>query len=126
MKFILDLYFKLFRVVFNKLPIFTNKTGKSNWDWLKLDKNDTFTKVLGALFFFGISGFYLIALNYLISNHYVFQLLEKNNLQGAINNIATIKLYFNNLVAIWFAIWFFTMIIIVKNHNKKPNIKKIF
>ena len=70
MKFILDLYFKLFRVVFNKLPIITNKTGKSNWDWLKLDKNDTFTKVLGAIFFFGLSGFYLIALNYIISNHY--------------------------------------------------------
>lgn len=126
MKFILDLYFKLFRVVFNKLPIFTNKSGKSNWDWLKLDKNDTFTKVFGALFFWGLSGVYLIVLNWLINNNYVFQLLQINNLQGAINNIATIKLYFNNLIAIWFASWFFTMLIILKNHRKKPNIQKIF
>ncbi len=60
MKFILDLYFKLFRAVFNKLPIFTNKSGKSNWDWLKLDKNNTFTKVLGAIFFYGITGYFLM------------------------------------------------------------------
>lgn len=126
MKFILDLYFKLFRVVFNKLPIFTNKSGKNNWDWLKLDKNDTFTKVLGVLFFWGLSGVYLIVLNWLINNNYVFQLLQTNNLQGAINNIATIKLYFNNLVAIWFTSWLITMLIILKNHRKKPNIQKIF
>lgn len=126
MKLILDLYFKLFRAVFNKLPIFTNKTGKSNWDWLKLNKNDTFTKVLGVLFFWGLLGVYLIVLNWLINNNYVFQVLQTNNLQGAINKISLIKLHFNNVVTIWFVSWLITMLIILKNHRKKPNIQKIF
>ena len=126
MKFILDLYFKLFRVVFNKLPIFTNKTGKSNWDWLKLDKNNTFTKVLGALFFWGCWGFYLIIINYLINSYYILNYLSQNNFDNALNKIAQIKLFYNYVVGVYFATWFFTMIIIVKNHNKKPNIKKIF
>ena len=57
MKIVLNIFFKIFKAIINKLPIPTNKTSKKNWDWLKLDKNETFTKILATLFYFGFFGF---------------------------------------------------------------------
>lgn len=125
MKFILDLYFKLFRAVFNKLPIFTNKSGKSNWDWLKLDKNDTFTKVLGSIFFYGITGDFLMVAKFFINSYITLDLLSKIGF-SAINNIAYLNSKIFQATMIWFISWLITMLIILKNHKKKPNIKKIF
>ena len=126
MKFILDLYFKLFRAVFNKLPIFTNKTGKSNWDWLKLDKNDTFTKVLGAFVFYGFFGLILIIFKYLIKNFLNYGFIAKyRSLEAGIIEVAELERYYNTLEIIYFALWFITLIVIVRNHNKKPLIQKI-
>lgn len=125
MKFILDLYFKLFRAVFNKLPIFTNKTGKSNWDWLKLDKNNTFTKVLGVIFFYGITGYFLMVAKFFVNSYITLDLLNKFGF-NAVNNIAYLNLKIFEATIIWFVSWLITMLIILKNHNKKPNIKKIF
>lgn len=125
MKFILDLYFKLFRAVFNKLPIFTNKSGKNNWDWLKLDKNETFTKVLGAIFFYGITGYFLMVVKFFLNNYFTLNLLSKIGFD-AINNIAYLNLKIFQATIIWFVSWLITMLIILKNHKRKPNIKKIF
>ena len=125
MKFILNLYFKLFRAVFNKLPIFTNKTGKNNWDWLKLDKNDTFTKVLGAIFFYGITGYFLMVAKFSVNSYITLDLLSKIGF-NAINNVAYLNLKIFQATMIWFVSWLITMLIILKNHKKKPNIKKIF
>ena len=125
MKFILDLYFKLFRAVFNKLPIFTNKSGKSNWDWLKLDKNNTFTKVLGVIFFYGITGYFLMVVKFFFNSYITLNLLSKFGFK-AVNNIAYLNLKIFQATMIWFVSWLITMLIILKNHNKKPNIQKIF
>ena len=127
MKFILDLYFKLFRVLFNKLPIPTNKTSKSNWDWLQLNKNETFTKTLGAFVFYGFFGLILIIFNYCINSFLIYNILSKFNdsVTDIVNNIANLKIFYNTLEIIYFALWFITLFVIVKNHNKKPNIQKI-
>ena len=93
MKFILDFYFKIFRWLFNKLPIPTNKTGKNNWDWLKLNKNETFTKVLGAIFFYGITGYFLIVAKFFINSYITLDLLSKFGF-NAINNIVKYIIFF--------------------------------
>jgi len=125
MKILLDIYFKFFKLFFNKLPIPTNKTNKSNWDWLKLDKNETFTKVLGAFVFYGFFGIYLIIFKYLINSVLIYNFLVKINVNEAINKIAQLKLIYNVFETIYFIACFLTLFIIVKNHNKKPLIQKI-
>lgn len=125
MKFILDLYFKLFRAVFNKLPIFINKTKKNNWDWLKLDKNETFTKVLGALFFFGLYGVFLILFKFVLTQIIVPNIYFQLNFFGK-SIVYYYKLFYNLLELLFFILWLVIMIVIIKNHNKKPNIRKIF
>ena len=59
-------------------------------------------------------------------DYYILNYLSQNNFDNALNKIAQIKLFYNYVVGVYFATWFFTMLIIVKNHNKKPNLKKIF
>ena len=126
MKILLDIYFKFFRWFFNKLPIPTNKTGKTNWDWLKLNKNDTFTKVLGAFVFYGFFGLILIILKYLIKNFLNYGFIAKyRSLEVGIIEIAELEIYYNTLEIIYFVLWFITLIVIVINHNKKPLIQKI-
>lgn len=126
MKILLDIYFKFFRWFFNKLPIPTNKTGKTNWDWLKLNKNDTFTKVLGAFVFYGLFGLILIILKYLIKNFLNYGFIANyRSLEGGIVEIAELEIYYNTLEIVYFVLWFITLIVIVKNHNKKPLIQKI-
>ena len=125
MKKLLDIYFRFFKWFFNKLPILTNKTNKTNWDWLKLDKNETFTKVLGAFVFYGFCGIYLIIFKYLINSVLIYNFLAKINVNEAINKIAQLKLTYNFLEVIYFFAWIVTFFIIVKNHNKKPLIQKI-
>ena len=126
MKILLDIYFKFFRWFFNKLPIPTNKTGKTNWDWLKLNKNDTFTKVLGAFVFYGFFGLILIILKYLIKNFLNYGFIANyRSLEGGIVEIAELEIYYNTLEIVYFVLWFITLIVIVKNHNKKPLIQKI-
>ena len=124
MKFILDFYFKIFRWLFNKLPIPTNKTGKNNWDWLKLDKNETFTKVLGVIFFYGITGFFLIVVKFIVNSYVATSLLSKLGFD-AINGIAYLQLKILQATIIWFISWLITMLIILKNHKKKPLIRPI-
>jgi hypothetical protein len=124
MKFILDFYFKIFRWLFNKLPIPTNKTGKNNWDWLKLDKNETFTKVLGAIFFYGITGYFLMVAKFIVNNYVTLELLSKLGF-NAINGIAYLKLKIFQATIVWFVSWLITMLIILKNHKKKLLIKPI-
>ena len=126
MKILLDIYFKFFRWFFNKLPIPTNKTGKTNWDWLKLNKNDTFTKVLGAFVFYGFFGLILIILKYLIKNFLNYGFIAKyRSLEVGVIEIAELEIYYNTLEIVYFVLWFITLIVIVKNHNKKPLIQKI-
>lgn len=125
MKFLFDFYFKIFRWFFNKLPIPTNKTGKNNWDWLKLDKNETFTKVLGAIFFYGITGYFLMVAKFFINSYITLDLLSKFGF-NAVNNIAYLNLKIFQATIIWFVSWLIIMLIILKNHKKKLNIKKIF
>ena len=126
MKILLDIYFKFFRWFFNKLPIPTNKTGKTNWDWLKLNKNDTFTKVLGAFVFYGFFGLILIILKYLIKNFLNYGFIAKyRSLEVGVIEIAELEIYYNTLEIIYFVLWFITLIVIVINHNKKPLIQKI-
>lgn len=124
MKIVLNIFFKIFKAIINKLPIPTNKTSKKNWDWLKLDKDETFTKILAVIFLWGILGIYLILLNYFINN---FEILNSVKLSvfNSIEKIAQIKLFYNYLVAFYFFTWLITMIIIIKNHNKKPLIQKV-
>jgi hypothetical protein len=124
MKFILDFYFKIFRWLFNKLPIPTNKTGKNNWDWLKLDKNETFTKILGAIFFYGITGHFLMVAKFFVNNYILLNLLSKFGF-NAVNNIAYLNLTIFQAITVWFVSWLITMLIILKNHKKKPLIKSI-
>ena len=126
MKILLDIYFKFFRWFFNKLPIPTNKTGKTNWDWLKLNKNDTFTKVLGAFVFYGFFGLILIILKYLIKNFLNYGFIAKYmDVERGVVEIAELEIYYNTLEIIYFVLWFITLIVIVINHNKKPLIQKI-
>ena len=126
MKILLDIYFKFFRWFFNKLPIPTNKTGKTNWDWLKLNKNDTFTKVLGAFVFYGLFGLILIILKYLIKNFLNYGFIANyRSLEVGVIEIAELEIYYNTLEIVYFVLWFITLIVIVKNHNKKPLIQKI-
>jgi len=124
MKFILDFYFKIFRWFFNKLPIPTNKTGKNNWDWLKLNKNETFTKVLGAIFFYGITGYFLMVAKFIVNNYVALDLLSKLSL-NAINSIAYLELKIFQAIIVWFISWLITMLIILKNHKTKSLIKPI-
>ena len=126
MKILLDIYFKFFRWFFNKLPIPTNKTGKTNWDWLKLNKNDTFTKVLGAFVFYGFFGLILIILKYLIKNFLNYGFIAKYmDVERGVVEIAELEIYYNTLEIVYFVLWFITLLIIVINHNKKPLIQKI-
>jgi hypothetical protein len=122
MKILLDIYFKFFKWFFNKLPIPTNKTNKSNWDWLKLDKNETFTKVLGSFVFYGFFGIYLIIFKYFINNFLNYKYL---NIERALIGISKLQILYNTLEIVYFIAWFLTLFIIVKNHNKKPLIQKI-
>ena len=107
------------------MPIPTNKTGKNNWDWLKLNKNETFTKVLGAIFFYGITGYFLIVAKFFINSYITLDLLSKFGF-NAINNIAYLNSKIFQATIIWFVSWLIIMLIILKNHKKKSNIKKIF
>ena len=126
MKILLDIYFKFFRWFFNKLPITTNKTGKTNWDWLKLNKNDTFTKVLGAFVFYGFFGLILIIFKYLIKTFLNYGFIAKYmDVEKGIIEIAELEIFYNTLEIIYFVLWFITLIVIVINHNKKPLIQKI-
>ena len=122
MKILLDIYFKFFKWFFNKLPIPTNKTNKSNWDWLKLDKNETFTKVLGSFVFYGFFGIYLIIFKYCIKNFLNYKYL---NIEQSLIGISKLQILYNTLEIVYFVAWFLTLFIIVKNHNKKPLIQKI-
>jgi len=122
MKILLDIYFKFFKLFLNKLPIPTNKTNKSNWDWLKLDKNETFTKVLGSFVFYGFFGIYLIIFKYCIKNFLNYKYL---NIERALIGISKLQILYNTLEIVYFIAWFLTLFIIVKNHNKKPLIQKI-
>jgi hypothetical protein len=122
MKILLDIYFKFFKLFFNKLPIPTNKTKKSNWDWLKLDKNETFTKVLGSFVFYGFFGICLIIFKYCIKNFLNYKYL---NIEQALIGISKLQILYNTLEIVYFIAWFLTLFIIVKNHNKKPLIQKI-
>lgn len=125
MRFILNLYFRLFKFLFNKLPIFTNKTNKTNWDWLKLNKNETFTKVLGALFFFGVYGMFLIIYKFVLINFIIPQSYSQLNIFGK-SLVYYYELIYNSLQALFVILWLIVMLVIMKNHKKKPNIKKIF
>lgn len=124
MKFLFDFYFKIFRWLFNKIPIPANKTGKNNWDWLKLNKNETFTKVLGAIFFYSITGYCLMVAKFIANNYTMLNLLSRFGL-SAINTIAYLKLKIFQATVVWFISWLITMLIILKNHKKKPLIKPI-
>ena len=126
MKVLLDIYFRFFRWFFNKLPIPTNKTGKTNWDWLKLNKNDTFTKVLGAFVFYGFFGLILIIFEYLIKNFLDYGFIAKYmDVEAGIIEIAELEIYYNTLEIVYFVLWLITLSVIVRNHNKKPLIQKI-
>ena len=125
MKKLLDIYFRFFRWFFNKLPIPTNKTSKTNWDWLKLDKNETFTKALGAFVFYGFYGIFLIILKYSIENFLNYSLKNSMSVENSVIKITELEMFYNTLESVYFITWFITLIVIVKNHNKKPLIQKI-
>ena len=126
MKILLDIYFKFFKWFFNKLPIPTNKTGKTNWDSLKLNKNETGTKILGAIVFYSFFGICLIIFKYFIENFLNDGLITKYlNIEQALIGISKLQILYNTLEIVYFIAWFLTLFIIVKNHNKKPLIQKI-
>lgn len=126
MKKLLDIYFRFFRWFFNKLPIPTNKTSKNNWDWLKLDKNETFTKILGAFVFYSFFGICLIIFKYFIKNFLNNSLIAKyTSVEQSFVAISQLEIFYNTLEIIYFIAWFLTLFIIVINHKKKPFIQKI-
>jgi len=126
MKKLLDIYFRFFRWFFNKLPIPTNKTSKNNWDWLKLDKNETFTKILGAFVFYSFFGICLIIFKYFIKNFLNNSLIAKyTSVEQSFVAISQLEIFYNTLEIIYFITWFLTLYIIVINHKKKPFIQKI-
>jgi len=126
MKILLNIYFRFLKWFFNKLPIPTNKIGKTNWDWLELDKNETGTKVFGAFVFYGFFGIYLIIFNYFINNFLNYGLITKYmSIEQALVAISQLEIFYNTLEIAYFIAWFVTLFIIVKNHKKKPLIQKI-
>ena len=60
-----------------------------------------------------------------VNSYITLDLLSKFGF-SAINNIAYLNLKIFQATIIWFIGWLITMLIILKNHKKKPNIKKIF
>jgi hypothetical protein len=124
MKIVLNIFFKIFKAIINKLPIPTNKTSKKNWDWLKLDKNETFTKILATLFYFGFFGLFMLIVKNIIYQFLIPSFYLKHNI-FAIGIINFYQLYSNVIMVIYGFTWLITMIIIIKNHNKKPLIQKI-
>jgi hypothetical protein len=124
MKIVLNIFFKIFKAIINKLLIPTNKTSKKNWDWLKLDKDETFTKILATLFYFGFFGLFMLIVKNIIYQFLIPSFYLKHNI-FAIGIINFYQLYSNVIVVIYGFTWLITMIIIIKNHNKKPLIQKI-
>jgi len=124
MKIVLNIFFKIFKAIINKLPIPTNKTSKKNWDWLKLDKNETFTKILATLVYFGCFGLFMLLVKNIIYQFLIPSFYLKHNI-FAIGIINFYQLYSNVIMVIYGFTWLITMIIIIKNHNKKPLIQKI-
>jgi hypothetical protein len=124
MKIVLNIFFKIFKAIINKLLIPTNKTSKKNWDWLKLDKDETFTKILATLFYFGFFGLFMLIVKNIIYQFLIPSFYLKHNI-FAIGIINFYQLYSNVIMVIYGFTWLITMIIIIKNHNKKPLIQKI-
>jgi hypothetical protein len=124
MKIVLNIFFKIFKAIINKLLIPTNKTSKKNWDWLKLDKDETFTKILATLFYFGFFGLFMLIVKNIIYQFLIPSFYLKHNI-FAIGIINFYQLYSNVIVVIYGFTWLITMIIIIKNHKKKPLIQKI-
>ena len=124
MKIVLNIFFKIFKAIINKLLIPTNKTNKKNWDWLKLDKDETFTKILATLFYFGFFGLFMLIVKNIIYQFLIPSFYLKHNI-FAIGIINFYQLYSNVIMVIYGFTWLITMIIIIKNHNKKPLIQKI-
>jgi len=108
MKILLDIYFKFFKWFFNKLPIPTNKTGKTNF------------------VFYGFFGIYLIIFKYFINNFLNYGLITKYmSIEQSLVAISQLEIFYNTLEIAYFIAWFLTLFIIVKNHKKKPLIQKI-
>lgn len=112
----LKLYFKLLKFLINKTRFSWNKSGKSTWDWLSLNSSDTFTKILGAIFFWGSVGIFGIVSNFILINFIIpLEFIQRNIF--AVSIINYYKLHYNLFVSIYFITWFITICIIVKNHK---------